>query len=386
MRRLLVMSSLVLAACSAGEGKPTAGSQAPVVVEAAKPVRRDVVRKLAIVASFEPLEQAVLFAKTSGFVREIRVDRGDRVKKGDLIAVLDVPEAQTEIQRVVAEEKQARAMVEQSKAELRLHETTAKRLAAIRAEEAGAVSQQDLDLANGKVDSAKTAVATADSRFDVLRADGQRLRTLAGYARITAPFDGVVTDRYVDTGAFVGSGTSGKAGQIVKLVNAKKLRLMVDIPEVDVSHVAVGNAAKIEVDAVADTTFEGKVSRRSEALDPASRTMRVEIEVDNADGRLVPGMFGRVRMDLETRRDVLTCDPKWLKLQKDQAYVLVVRDGVARRVNVKLGADDGKVAEVIDGLTGDEDVIVAAVGGIVDGAPCVIKSEPASGSAAPKRN
>lgn len=374
-----VLACLLLAACSGRESGARPSAARPVPVETAKPVRRDVVRKLAAVATFEPWEQAMLYAKTSGYVREIRVDRGDRVKKGDLIAVLDVPEAQTEIAKVEAEEKQAQAAAEQARAELRLHETTAKRLTAIRTEEPGAVSQQDLDMATGKADSARAAVTTAESRLGVLRAEGQRLRTLAGYARILAPFDGIVTDRYVDPGALVAAGTSGKSSPVAKLVNARKLRLMIDVPEVDVARVTVGNGAIVQVDAFPGETFQGKVSRRGEALDPGSRTMRVEVEIDNADGRLAPGMYGRVRMDLETRKDVLSIDPKWMKLQKDQAYVLVVQDGVARRVNIKIGADDGKVVEVVEGLSGTEDVIVSAVGAIVDGAPISAAAAPAAG-------
>lgn len=381
MRCIGLIAILVLLAAACSERGATQGSpkgSTPVKVETTAPVRRDVVRKLNIAASLDPWEETTLYAKVSGYVRQLRVDRGSHVKKGDLIAILDVPEAQTEIARVAAEEKQARAVVEQAQAEIRLQEITAKRLTAIRAEESGAVSQQDIDVANGKLEAARSALATAESRFGVLRANADRERTLAAYSRITAPFDGVVTDRYVDVGALLAAGTSGKSSPIAKIVNAKKLRVMVDVPESDVPFVAVGNAAMVTCDAVGGQVFEGKVSRRADALEAASRTMRVEVELDNADGRLTPRMFGRVKLDLETRKNVLTIDPKNMKLQKDQAYVFVVKDGTAKRVNIKCGADDGKIVEVIEGLSGDEAVITSLTSAIADGAPVTVTGAPAT--------
>lgn len=304
-------------------------------VRVATPVRRDVVRKLNVAASLDPWQQVTLYAKASGFVRQLRVDRGDRVKKGQLLVVLDVPEAYNAIARARAELEQA--------------EITAKRLAAIRRQEPGAVSQQELDSAN--------------QRRAALEASAQTELSLASYSRLLAPFDGVVTDRYVDVGALVAAGTSSKATPVLRIIDASKFRVIVDVPGVDVAFVKNGNLAELEVDAYPDKTFRGVVARRAEALDPATRTMRVEVEIENKDGELMAGMFGRIRLDLETRKDVLVIDPMWMKLQKDQPYVFVAKqDGsghIATRVNVQTGADDGKFVEIREGLSETDRVIVA---------------------------
>lgn len=304
-------------------------------VRVATPVRRDVVRKLNVAASLDPWQQVTLYAKASGFVRQLRVDRGDTVKKGQLLVVLDVPEAYNAIARARAELEQA--------------EITAKRLAAIRRQEPGAVSQQELDSAN--------------QRRAALEASAQTELSLASYSRLLAPFDGVVTDRYVDVGALVAAGTSSKATPVLRIIDASKFRVIVDVPGVDVAFVKNGNLAELEVDAYPDKTFRGVVARRAEALDPATRTMRVEVEIENKDGELMAGMFGRIRLDLETRKDVLTIDPMWMKLQKDQPYVFVAKqDGsghIATRVNVQTGADDGKFVEIREGLSETDRVIVA---------------------------
>ncbi|MBI2375706.1 MAG: efflux RND transporter periplasmic adaptor subunit [Deltaproteobacteria bacterium] len=368
--------ALALVACRGGAAETMDKSAPAVRVVVAKPVRGDVVRKLRVAASLEPWESVMLYAKASGYVREIKVDRGDRVTKGTVIAVLDVPEANTELERIDAEAKQAIASVEHAKADVRLQEITARRLGAIRSEEPGAASQQDVEMASGKVEVANAALATAESRLDVFRAEKARLSTLAAYAQIAAPFSGVVSERYVDVGALVTAGTTGKPAAIVKLMNPSKFRVVIDVPEVDVPHVVIGNAAELLVDAYPGRKFTGKISRRSEAIDLATRTMRVEIETGNEDGVLSPGMFGRVTIDLETRRDVLSIEPLWMKLQKDQAYVFVVDGGKAKRQNIKIGADDGKSLEVIEGLVPDADVVSSSAKPLSDGTPVVISEAP----------
>ncbi len=376
--RLALFAALLGAALGAGcRGRDSSASVAtaaapPVEVAVARPSRRDIIRRLTVAATLEPWESATLFAKVSGYVRQIRVDRGDRVKKGQLIAVLDVPEADTEVARALAEERQVKAAVEQARSEVRLQEVTSRRLAAIRAEDRGAASQQEIDVAHGKADVARAALATAEGRLAVLAAEVTRLRTLGDYRRVVAPFDGVVSERFVDSGALVAAGTAGKPSAIAMVVNPARLRVVVDVPETDVSFVAVGNWAEVEVAALGGRRFDGTIARRSEALDPASRTMRVEVEIDNRERILIPGMFGKAKLNLETRRGVLSVEPLWLKMQKDQPYLFVARDAVARRLDVKTGADDGKFVEVVQGL-GDEDaIIVASKQPLVDGIPIVV--------------
>jgi RND family efflux transporter MFP subunit len=217
-------------------------------------------------------------------------------------------------------------------------------------------------------------------RLLVVRADQSRLGTLLAYSRITAPFAGSITERFLDPGALVTAGTGSKPSPIVRIVNASQLRAMVDVPETDAAWIREGSAASLRVDALPGRVFQGTVSRFSRALDPATRTMRTEVLIANPDGILVPGMFGRIALELERLENVLTLAPAQLHFDKDQAYVFVAADGRARRVKVVCGADDGKVVEIVSGLTGGEAVISKAPAPLSDGAPIRLAESPPAGS------
>lgn len=373
-RRLLLLTLLAAALTAApaavrtSETADTAGAP-PVLVETAPPARGTIVRRLDIVATLDPWEEAILYAKVSGYVGSIPVDRGDFVKKGDLIAVLDIPETQDEQTLLRARAQQAEAEVEESRAEVRLQGIALERLRAVLAEEPGAVTAQETDLASGKLEVARAALAAAESRLLVVRADLARTETLLAYGRITAPFAGIITERYVDHGALVTAGTGSKPSPVARLVDASRLRAILDVPESEIAHVRQGSAARLLVDALPGRTFEGRVSRFSRALDPASRTMRTEILIANPEGVLAAGMFGRVSLDLEKREGVITLAPGQLYFQDHKTHVFVAEDGRARRVEVVCGADDGNVVEVVSGLSGDEAVISKASATLADGVP-----------------
>ena len=348
------------------------GEAQPELVEVLRPERRDVTRRIDLVGTLMPWEEATLYAKASGYLQSIRVDRGDRVHKGQTIAVLDIPEMKGERAQLEARERQALADVEREKADVRLQEATVRRLQAIRAEEPGATTDQELDLASGRFAAADASLAVAESRVGVARADLERLEALEAYSLLTAPLDGIVTDRFLDAGALVTAGTQSKPTPVARVVDSSKLRLIVDIPESDVAHVGEGKLARLRVDAMPDRPFEGKITRFSRALDPKTRTMRTEILVDNPDGCLAAGMFARVSIDLEQRNDVLALPPSCVRYQKDQSYVFVADQGSARRVNVVCGADDGNAIEIVSGLEGTESVVVSPPGSLTDGAPIAV--------------
>jgi len=355
--------------------EPAENQAAPVAVECSRPERGTIVRSIEMAASLEPYQEAVLYAKVSGYLQSIRVDRGDRVRQGDLLARLEIPEMDDEIRHVEAQLSQAEADVQRARAEIRLQEVTAKRLEAILAEEPGATTPQEVDLAQEKLSVAQAAAAAAAARVEVIRAERGRLETMLDYGTITAPFDGIVTERYVDPGALVTAGTQSRPAPILKLVQASSLRLMVDVPDTEVSFVEVGKPARLRVDALPDREFQGQVSRFSRALDPRSRTMRTEVLIPNPDGALAPGMFGRISLDLERRENVMTLAPSMVHFQKQKAFVFLAQDGVARRVEVVPGADDGNKIEITAGLSGREAVIAQAGEAIADGTPIRIMNE-----------
>jgi RND family efflux transporter MFP subunit len=380
MRRALPLATALLVAsgCARTNARnssdPAPGSSPPLLVEIARPVRGTVVRRLDAVATLDPWEEAVLYAKASGYLKAIRVDRGDRVRKGELLAVLDIPEMQDEQAQLEAQAKQAEAEVEKARAEVRLQEITLDRLQAVLAEEPGAVTQQEVDLASGKLEAARAALAAARSRLLVVRAELARLGTLLAYSRITAPFGGIITERFVDPGALVTAGTGSKPAPIVRIVDASKLRAMVDVPEIEAARVREGSPASLRVDALPGRTFEGTVSRFSRALDRATRTMRTEVLIANPDGVMAAGMFGRISLELERLEDVLTLAPAQLRFEKERAYVFVADDGRARRVDVVCGADDGNAIQIVSGLKGGEAVISKASASLSDGAPIRIST------------
>lgn len=384
--RVLPLAAALLAALgcerTAAGTPPTADDgAAPVLVEISRPARGTIVRRLDVVVTLKPWEEAMLYAKASGFLKSIRVDRGDRVRKGELLAVLDIPEMQDEQVQNRAQAQQAEAEVEKARAEVRLQEITLDRLRAVLAEEPGAVTKQEVDLASGKLDVARAALAAATSRLLVLRADLSRLETLMAYSRITAPFDGIITERFVDPGALVTAGTASKPSPIAHIADASRLRAIMDVPETDVAQIREGSPGRIRVDALPGRVFEGMVSRFSRALDPATRTMRTEVPIANPEGVLAPGMFGRITLELERLENVLTLAPTHLHFDKDQSYVFVAADGRARRVNVVCGADDGNAIEVVSGLTGGEGVISKASAPLSDGAPIRLAESPVAAGA-----
>jgi RND family efflux transporter MFP subunit len=369
---LLPVMSLAAAGCSTPMRATADRPVAPVPVEVTQPTRSSIVRGIEIVATLEPWEEVVLYAKVSGYLKTIHVDRGDRVRQGDLLAVLDIPEMQDEYNQLEAQQRQAEAEVEKAKAEIRLQEVTANRLDEIRAEEPGATTQQEVDLAVEKVKVAQAALTAAEAHVGAIQADRERVGTMLAYGKIIAPFGGTVTERYVDPGALVTAGTQSKPSAILKLVNASVLRVMVDVPETEVANIQEQRSARLRVDAYPGRDFEGKVSRFSRALDPMTRTMRTEILVANPDGVLTPGMFGRVSLDLETRENVLTLAPTSIHFEKDKSYVFLAEGGVAHRVGVVCGADDGNSVEIVSGLTGRESVIAKASETLADGAPITV--------------
>ncbi len=374
LQRLFLPAALAaMAACSppapetSASTTPAVDAPAPVLVEVSRPTRGLVVRRIEVVGSLEPWEEAMIYAKTSGYLKSIGYDRGDRVRKGQLIAVLHIPEMADELEQIEAKERQAAAEVEKARADVRLQEVTVRRVEAIQKEEPRAVTAQEVDLAGGKLEAARATLAAAESRREVASADLAHVKTMLQYARITAPFDGMVTDRFVDPGTLVTAGTQSKPTPIVRVVNASRLRVTVDVPEREVGYLRVGAPGRLRVEAYPDRIFHGTVSRFSRALDPGTRTMRTEVLVDNEDGALAAGMFGKTSLDLEKRENVLTLAPAALRYQKDQSYVFVAEDGRARRVNVVCGADDGRAVEIVSGLTGAESVITEASAPLSDG-------------------
>lgn len=338
MNRRLAASAtaMLLLACVPGCERASGAASATetaVRVKTIKPARQDIVRKVVLPATIRADSEVTLYAKATGFLKSITKDRGDRVKAGELIAVLEIPEMNSEIAH--------------AKASFALEETTLKRLEAIRKVEKSAVTDQDLDLSRAKRDMAEATV--------------KRLETMRGYTEIRAPFDGAVTERYADPGAFI------QLGKLVSLVDISKVRVLVEVPESEVRFSPVGTEAQVRLDALPGKQVAGRVSRISGALDPVMRTMRVEIDLPNPDLSIYPGMYARVELGVERHPNVWVIPSRAVAVSQDKSFVFVNSGGKAKKVSVTLGTHDGEWSEARSGLQGDEVILLPEGRALVEG-------------------
>ncbi len=353
----------------------------PVDVEVVKPVREDVERKIVLPASVEAFERTTLYSKVSGYLSQIEVDIGDKASQGQLVAKIEVPEIAAELQAAEAklavtqaDRGRAEAELDSAQSDHELKEITYSRLRSVREAEPDVMPQQTVDEVRAEFRATSAAVKVAESeliqiesRIKQVEAEMARLQTLLGFAEIRAPFGGVVTERFVDPGALLQAATSSQTVQkIVTVASMDKVRLSVDVPESEVPHVQVGDPASVRVDALPGENFEGQVTRFAGVLDPATRTMRTEIDLANPGWRLRPGMYGRATLSLEKRSDVLTIPADALHVEGSSAFVYQVVNGRAKRAEVETEMGDGVKVEVTAGLTGNESIVVSARGPLAD--------------------
>ena len=380
-------ATLVGLGCSASSGPvDTSATQSSgtnlLDVEVVSPVREDIVRTISLPASVEADQEATLYSKVSGYLESIAVDIGDRVSHGQLLATVDVPEivdqlreAEARLAAAKADRSRAEAELASAVARAKLQALTYKRLQAVRAAEPDVLSKQAVDeamaeseVAAAGVEEVESRILEIDSRIEQLEATTQRLETLIGFAEIRAPFDGVVTERFVDPGALLQAATSSDSIQsIVTVSKVDKVRLAIDVPEAEAPHVRRNTAATVNIDAMPGEQFQGSVSRYSRSLNPATRTMRAEIDLPNNKGLLLPGMFGRATLTLEIRAGAVTIPAEALHAEGDRSFVYQAIRGKARRVDVETLPGDGIDIEVIGGLDGSERIIVAAREPLADG-------------------
>lgn len=382
-----------------------------VSVGATPPTRRSLMRELEIPATLKPQRVADLYAKTSGYVSEVRVDIGSLVKKGDALLEIDVPEMADDLaqarailgakkaylEALAAKTAQADAMIEIARSEVgrveaehQLKKITAQRKEKLAEEKV--ISPQELDEARGELivaeaqikiaqsqitgaEAQKKVVAAdilvAQSEVEVAKATIARLETLMRYATVRAPFDGVITDRLVDPGAFIRSAEKGDTMAMFNLAKVDQIRLSLDIPESDVPLVRVGTAVDIDVLALEESeSIHGEIQRTTVALNPKTRTMRAEVDLDNKAGLLAAGMYAQVTVQLETRQNALLVPSKTLRVRDNKVSLLVARQGVAEAVGVQVGYDDGIWAEIVAGeLREDDWVITSAQSTVAPGTP-----------------
>jgi RND family efflux transporter MFP subunit len=384
-KRLLLLSGaalaciLVVVVLIVSQKSPhvqTADASSPRTAAVAIAKRRPLSNQLSIAGEFLPFQDVQIHAKVAGYIRKINVDIGDRVHQGQVLAVLEIPElvAQVDEARAAvhhAEEEIQRAHSEVSRAEadgVALH-ANAQRLEQTDKARPGLIAQQELDDATAKdrasqaqVDAAKSALAAAKQQLEVAKANYQHYSALGDYAQITAPYDGVVTARFADTGSLVQAGTSGSAQPVVTLAQVNVLRLRVPVPESLVPAVHDGESADVLVSATGEH-FLGKVVRATDALDRATRTMQVEIDVPNPKYKLSPGMYAQVTLHTDEQADALSIPVLAVHRSGEKASVMLVdaQNRVQPR-DITTGVEDPNYVQVSTGLKEGDRVILVNAG------------------------
>ena len=355
-----------------GNGKVEAAPE-PTAARVSVVERGSVSHVLALAGQFQSYQVIDVHPKVSGFIRSIRVDIGDRVRQGQTLAVLEVPELQAQLEGTVAQVSRSkdeivRAEHEVAAAEARyssLHADSDRLQQAAKAQP-GLIAQQELDDALSKdlsaaaqVDSAKAALAAARGGADVARADNRRVGAMENYTNVIAPIDGVITWRYADTGALIQSGTDSNSQTlpIVKLAQSGLLRLRMPVPEDAVRYVKVGDPMLVRVDAL-DRSFTGKVVRFTRDVNFETRTMETEIDVENKDLSIDPGMYANTQLQLNHADNVWTVPVEALVLRdnKDVVYAVDNQNRVHLRT-VEVGLRGSQLAEIKSGLAEGERVI-----------------------------
>jgi RND family efflux transporter MFP subunit len=314
----------------------------------ARVTREDLYNEVTIPAEFRPYLQVALHAKVSGYVQEINVDIGDRVKAGQLLAKLEVPELKDELDRASAAQQKAEADYKDA------HQVYS-RLLAVNHQHPNLVAQQELDTAEAKDRDAAAAGGAA-------KADVEKYHTLVDYTRIIAPFNGVITHRYADPGSLIQAGTSSdtQSMPLVRLSDNYRLRLDFPVSVPYVKDIQNGDAVEVRVESLGGKTFAGAISRFSENVNEETRTMTTEIEVPNPTLELVPGMYATVVLKVERRPQALVVPTGAVSGDKTSSVYVVDGDRQIVERPVTLGLETPEKYEVLAGLKEGELVMIGS--------------------------
>jgi RND family efflux transporter MFP subunit len=381
----IVLLVAVITSCARSGGAETSQTVTDIpTVAVVKATRADLSSDLILTAEFEPFQEIDVMAKVSGYIREIKVDIGDRVRQGQLLATLEIPEMQDDLTRAAAAIEEANADLATARDELQRAESahdmahlSYSRIQDVSNREPGLVPQQEVDeihsrdlVAEAQVSGAKSHITASEQRVRVSQAEQARFKTLFQYAVITAPFNGVVTKRYANTGSLIQAGTSSQtqAMPVVRLSENDLLRLALPVPESAVSLIRLGEPVDVRVSAM-NRMFPGRVARFSDKVDQATRTMKTEVDVPNPTLVLIPGMYAEVQLTTEQRKRVLSVPSEAVDGSGDSARVYIVQQsGAIEIVPVRLGIETAQRIEIRSGdLKEGDSVIVGSRSGLKAG-------------------
>lgn len=367
-----ILSIAVLGAAGCDTPVTSMTTVQKVTVDVVHPIRGQIAKDIDLPGDVVGFYEAALHSKVTGYLKSIPVDKGDSVKKGQVLAQIEVPELQSNLAR--------------SQASLEIERITYDRLRKVQKDDSRLISQQDVDMAYAKYREAQAAVAT--------------LQTMYGYTKIIAPFDGVITGRFADPGALIRAGggdfgvdeTSGLispgasegagghregGGPILTLAEIDKLRIYIYVPEASYPFIHIGTPASLHFDEFPDRVFKGTVARYASSLDLATRTMLTEVDIDNPKRLIYPRSYAHVTIELVRHNDALSVPASAIQGSGNSARVLVVNDGRLLEVPVKTGINNGADVEITSGLSPGSLVVATYNNTLTPGQPvdCRIQNE-----------
>jgi RND family efflux transporter MFP subunit len=364
-------------------GVQASTESATLVVPVARAALANLSNDINLTAEFQPYQEVDVMAKVSGYVRSIKVDIGDRLREGQLIATLEIPEMQDDLARAAAtidaasaEAAMARDAIRRAESQYQIAHLSFTRIQDVSQKEKGLVPQQEVDEAHSRDEVAQAQIAEARSRLQaaeqhtrVARTEEARVKTLLQYATITAPFTGVITKRFANTGSMIQAGTSSQsqAMPLVRLAQNDVLRLVLPVPESAVSRIHVGETLDVHVTSL-NKTFPGRVARSTGTLQMSTRTMDTQVDVRNPSLTLLPGMYAEVNLRLDNRENVLSVPTDSIEGTGAAARVFVVRQpGTIQSVGVATGVETAQKVEIRSGIAEGDMVVVGRRSGLKDG-------------------
>ena len=309
-------------------------------VKIGKPMRQDITERIELTGDVVAIQQASIFSKVSGTLERVFVNIGSPVRRGQLLALIDTTELKQQLQQAEATFFNARLSYDRTQQLLQQN----------------LVSKQDLD--------------NAEAQLKISQANYDAAATRLSYARITAPFSGTITSRFMDPGAVVTTPTNAT---LFTLMDFDTVKIVVNILDKDIPLVKIGTRAVVTVDAFPGKEHLGTVVRLAEAEDPATRTMAAEIDIPNTDLLLKPGMFADVNLLVAQHKNQVTIPTQALLRDDNGYYVFIVQNKMARRVDVKIGVEQNGMTEILEGLAGGEDVIVLGEELVKDGGQVIVQ-------------
>jgi len=356
-----LLLAIGLAGCGgrgAAQAEKSAPPPGPQSIDVVRVVQQPTNVLLEMPGQLDPYETVAVYPKVTGFVRRIRVDRGSRVRNGELMAELEAPELVAQRAEAQSKLQAAEAQLAGARAKADADTSTFERLKAASATP-GVVAGNDVMVAQKAVEADQSQVTAAQQTAEAARQAVRSITQLEGYLRVTAPFDGVVTERNVHPGTLVGP-NSGPAATtpMLRVVHSDRLRLVVPVPEAYTADVRRGGTIAFTVPAYPGETFSGAVARIAQAVDVKTRTMAVELDVMNTDGRLAPGTFCQVQWPVHRRTPSLFVPAGSVGSTTDRTFVIRIRNGKTEWVDVKTGLASGPLVEVFGDLQAGDEVAV----------------------------